>query len=154
MAVLNDTRITRMARAGDLKLENFVGENVTPNGYDITIGSVRTQESPECESVEVTPAAPFWVSSLEVFNLPPGIGGQIFIRSSYARKGVIGSFGYVDAGFRGSLTLAFFNASSNIIRVQKGSTIAQIIFMELDSPADMLYGERSGHYQGKTGINL
>lgn len=154
MAVLTDGKILQMAAEGYLVSENFRSENVTPNGYDITIGSVRTEEQDEAPSAEIRPGSTFWVSSEEFFNMPSDIGAQIWIRSSFARKGIFGSFGFIDAGFRGSLTLSFYNASSRPVVIEKGSTIAQIVFMELGNSVDAEYGERSGHYQDKRGINL
>lgn len=154
MAVLTDGRIMQMVVDGYLISENFRSENVTPNGYDVTIGSVKSEDLEESPSAEVKPKSPFWVSSEEYFRMPSDIGAQIWIRSSYARKGIIGSFGFIDAGFIGTLTLSFYNGASRPVMIEKGSTIAQIIFMELENSVDAEYGQRSGHYQEKRGINL
>ncbi len=154
MAVLSDARILELVQKGGLIASSFKNENVTPNGYDITVGSVKAENTDESERLDIPPRSPFWTSSEEVFNMPRNVAGEIFIRSSLARKGILGSFGFIDAGYRGALTLAFFNGSSSSILIERGNTIAQIVFLQMEGAAEIAYGERSGHYQDKQGINL
>ena len=66
----------------------------------------------------------------------------------------MGSFGFIDAGFNGHLSLSFYNCSSWEIDLKHGDKIAQVVFIELTSESDITYGERSGNYQNSTGIKL
>lgn len=93
----------------------------------------------------------FLVSTLEVLRLPENVIANIWIRSSYARRGVIGSFGTIDAGYHGSLTLSFFNAGPDL-HISRGDRIAQVIFLEMKEKSSMSYEMRSGHYQHSRGV--
>ncbi|MEM0158899.1 MAG: dCTP deaminase [Thermoplasmataceae archaeon] len=153
MAVLRDSKIIDLCNSARLISEEFSEGSVTPNGYDLRVGVVRSGAS-EGDDVAVPAGSHFLVSTLEYLSMPPGIMGQIWIRSSFARKGIYGSFGAVEAGYQGNLTLSFFNFSSDPVRIRKGDRIAQIVFHELDGIPDLTYGERSGNYQGLRGINI
>ena len=155
MSILNDSEIEELVKAGKLISSSFSPANLTPNGYDLTIDSIRLDgQDGEVEEAAVKPFSLFWVSTSETVDMPPNIGGKIWIRSSYARKGIFGSFGFVDAGYRGSLTLAFFNGSSKEVNISRGKTIAQITFLKMDGNAEKTYEKRSGNYQDQVGLRL
>jgi dCTP deaminase len=78
----------------------------------------------------------------------------MFTRSSFARRGILGSFGFVDAGFRGQLTLSFYNSSSDPLKLKAGDRIAQIVFHRIDQPVERNYEQRSGNYQNSSGITV
>ncbi len=154
MPVIDDSSILALCSKGLIISENFQESCLTPNGYDLRIGDIRTGNSTYTTEVEVPPGRHFLVSTLEYLNLPAYIMAEIWIRSSYARMGVIGSFGAVDAGFRGNLTLSFYNASENRISLRRGDRIAQIVFHQMSGTAEKSYGERSGHYQDSRGVTV
>ena len=64
------------------------------------------------------------------------------------------SFGKVDAGFEGTLTLSAFNSSDVDVVIPIGDRFAQIVFEWLDAPSEKVYAERSGNYQGQRGVRL
>ena len=135
--------------------ENFDPASLTPNGYDVRIDKIRIEANDlDMANAVVPPRTSFFISTIERMNMPKNVGGQIWIRSSYARKSVMGSFGFIDAGFNGHLTLSFYNSSSREIDLKHGDRIAQVVFIELTSESDITYGERSGNYQNSTGIKL
>jgi len=74
--------------------------------------------------------------------------------SSLGRLGLIvhATAGFVDPGFRGSLTLEITNFNSVPIVLRPGLPIAQLSFMALDEPAERPYGhpELGSHYHGQT----
>jgi deoxycytidine triphosphate deaminase len=74
--------------------------------------------------------------------------------SSLGRLGLIvhATAGFVDPGFRGSLTLEITNFNSVPIVLRPGLPIAQLSFMALDRPAQRPYGhpELGSHYHGQT----
>lgn len=155
MVILRDGEIEELVAKGQLISSSYRKENLTPNGYDLTINFVMVDgEESGREEAAVGPHSVFWVSTSETISMPENIGGKIWIRSSYARKGIFGSFGFVDAGFRGTLTLAFFNGSSKEVNISRGNTIAQITFLRMDGNAELAYEKRSGNYQGQTDIKL
>ena len=155
--MLSDSDIIGMMKSGDIVLQGFKPGNLTPNGYDLTIGEIflpsldqKTKEG----DVTIPPATWFLVGTEEVVELKKGITGQLWIRTSWARKGVIGSFGKIDAGFRGNLTLSAFNASNMPLKISVGDRFAQIVFVRMLTPSEKGYDERSGNYQDQRGITL
>lgn len=152
MSIYSDRTLVDLVQKGLIISENFSPESLTPNGYDLRVGKVRIPGNEDSDMAGIPPLTFFLVSTLEYLNIPGNAMGQIWIRSSYARKGIIASFGAVDSGFKGNLTLSFFNGSSAAVKISKGERVAQIIFHGLDKGAEMSYGERSGNYQHSRGI--
>lgn len=157
MSILSDKDVVNAIESKQLKIRGFKEENLTPNGYDLTIDEVMVNPSRTKVSegkVLVPPLSSFVVSTKEFVEFGPELTGQLWIRSSWARRGVIASFGKIDAGFKGTLTLAGFNASPNDIEISVGDTFAQMVLEEVSSEAAQTYEERSGNYQDQRGINL
>ena len=159
MPVLSDRDIAGAMDAGRLRIEGFRPDHLTPNGYDLTIAEVVVllgdPETVTSGVARVPPLARFAVSTLEVVEFGPTVTASLWLRTTWIRKGVIASFGKIDAGFRGALTLGAFNANqSGVLEVSIGDRFAQVVFEDLTSPAEKTYGERSGHYQGQRGVRL
>lgn len=155
--MLSDRDIMALMDSGELVLQGFQRENLTPNGYDLRIGEIlvpSTNKKTTDGAVQIPPLTWFLVGTEEVVELPKGVTGQLWIRTSWARKGVIGSFGKVDAGFRGNLTLSAFNASGSHLEISIGARFAQIVFVRMQSASEKGYEERSGNYQDQRGITL
>jgi deoxycytidine triphosphate deaminase len=74
--------------------------------------------------------------------------------SSLGRLGLIvhATAGFVDPGFKGTLTLEITNLTRVPIVLWPGKPIAQLSFMTLDAPAERPYGspQLGSHYQGQT----
>ena len=151
MAILGDRDITDMIAQGFLISENFSEKSITPNGYDFRAHLVRI-EGTDFENVELQPGKFALVSSMEYFKMPKNIIGNIWLRSSFARKGLIGTFGVIDAGYHGNITVGLYNAGSAPVTLKTEERIAQIVFSRLLSEAEQGYGTRSGNYQGKRGV--
>lgn len=157
MTVLSDGGILKAMKAGELAIENFIEKNLTPNGYDLTIAEIKVGQDGETRKsgdVAVPPGAWFAVSTLEYVKCGPQITTQLWIRTSWARKGIVSSFGKVDAGFEGTLTLSAYNSSDREVVIPIGQRFAQIIFERLDAPSEKVYAQRSGNYQGQRGVKL
>ncbi|TET90936.1 MAG: dCTP deaminase [Methanomassiliicoccales archaeon] len=157
MSILSDKDLVNAIEKGQLKIRGFKEENLTPNGYDLTIEEIQVNRSKTRVSegrVLVPPLSNFVISTKEFVEFGPHLTGQLWIRSSWARKGVLASFGKIDSGFKGTLTLAGFNASPVDLEISVGDTFAQMVLEEVSSEPENLYEERSGHYQGQRGINL
>jgi dCTP deaminase len=159
VAVLSDRDILKAMESKRLRIGGFTPEGLTPNGYDLAIAEVAivaTKERTVRQGIaKVPPRTRFAVSTLEVVDLGPDITAQLWLRTTWARRGVLASFGKVDAGFRGTLTLSAVNANvSRALEVRIGERFAQIVFEDLSTPAEKAYAERSGHYQDQTGVRL
>ena len=157
MGILSDKDIKDCIKEGKLYIEPFVEENLTPNGYDLTVEEIFIPELKEkvCEGVvKVSCMRSFLISTKEYIKLGGDITAQLWIRTTHARKGILSSFGKVDAGFEGNLTLSAFNASDNEIEIKIGDTFAQIVFERMESLPEKLYENRSGNYMGQKGVTI
>jgi len=156
MTVLSDAGILKAIENEDLAIENFVEKNLTPNGYDLTIAEIMVEghEKQTSGIVKIPPKTWFAVSTVEYVKQGAGITSQLWIRTTWARKGIISSFGKVDAGFEGTLTLSAYNSSASEVEIPVGDRFAQIVFEWLDSRSEKEYAERSGNYQGQRGVKL
>ncbi len=154
MVVLSDTSILAALDIGTIKIEPFNPNNLTPNGYDLLISEIAIPNSPSIKegSAIIPPNSRFAVSTLERIVCAPSITAQLWLRTTWARKGIIATFGKVDAGFDGTLTFASFNSDVGEITLSIGETYAQIVFEMLSSEAEQLYNQRSGNYQNQRGI--
>jgi dCTP deaminase len=89
----------------------------------------------------------------EYVELPDDVVARIEGKSSLGRLGLIvhATAGFVDPGFKGTLTLEITNLTRVPIILWPGKPIAQLSFMGLDAPAERPYGhpELGSHYQGQ-----
>ena len=157
MTVLSDSDIEQALQHNDLSIDPFVQKNLTPNGYDLSIEEVfirKTDQHIKQGVAVIPPLTWFAISTKEFVKMGPQITSQLWIRSSYARKGILASFGKVDAGFHGTLTLGCFNASDKEVEIPIGDRFCQIVFETLESVPKALYHERSGTYQNQRGVTL
>jgi len=157
MTILSDGGILKAMEKGELAIENFIEKNLTPNGYDLTISEIQVGQDGEPQregDVIIPPGKWFAVSTKEYIKCGPEITTQLWIRTTWARRGIISSFGKVDAGFEGTLTLSAHNSSEKEVVIPIGDRFAQIVFERLDAPSKEVYAKRSGNYQGQRGVKL
>ena len=157
MGVLSDIDIKQCLQSQDIGIDPFVEKHLTPNGYDLSIDEVFIKKSNLHikEGVAVIPALTwFAVSTKEFVKMGSMITSQLWIRSSYARKGVMACFGKVDAGFHGTLTISCFNANDTVVEIPIGDRFCQIVFERLESRPSELYEKKSGTYQNQRGVTL
>ena len=140
MTVLSDTEILESLKTGEIKLEpNDLSACLNPAGYDLRCSRTVILKPKEYELV----------ATLETVELGLNVTAFMFIRSSLAREGVIGSFAVIDPGFRGQLTLNLHNVSDKEITLGKKERIVQIVFHRLGRLAKKGY---NGFYQNSKGI--
>lgn len=157
MAILSDKDIVECMMTGYLGISDYSEKSQTPNGYDLRIAeiSIRGDENIYKEGTVKIPAKTmFYVSTVERVRMPDDICAQLWMRTSWIRKGVMATFGKIDAGFEGTLTLGAFNATDDVIEIPIGDRFCQMVFETLTSASEKSYEKRSGHYQGQTGVTL
>ena len=157
MSILSDVDILNSMKNDDLGIEPFIEKNLTPNGYDLSIAEVFIRKSGEHIKegmATIPPLTWFAISTKEFVKMGPQITSQLWIRSSYARKGILASFGKVDAGFHGTLTISCFNSNDQPIEIPIGDRFCQIVFENMSSIPSELYDKKSGNYQNQRGIKL
>ena len=157
MTILSDEDIADSIKNGRLKITDFMEDNLTPNGYDLTIEEVFVsgiERTVNEGRAEVPPQTWFAIGTKERVEMNEELAAQLWIRTSWARRGVMASFGKIDAGFEGNLTLSAFNSSKEVLDIPIGETFAQMVFEKLERPAKRKYDERSGHFQNQEGVTL
>jgi dCTP deaminase len=157
MSILSDVDIEKLIHLNQLGIEPFNIENLTPNGYDLTIDEIyikNTDLKVHTDFAIIPPLSWFVISTKEYIKIGSNFTSQLWIRSSYARKGIFASFGKVDAGFNGTLTISCFNSNNVEIQIPIGDRFCQIVFEKLSSTPSELYEEKSGNYQNQKGIKL
>jgi dCTP deaminase len=105
-------------------------------GYDIRVK----------QRLVLAPGSFSLASSMEEFDMPTDLLGQVCDKSSWARMGVCVQNTILEPGWRGFLTLEITNHGfgDKPLVIEAGSPIAQIIFHLLDEPTDTPY---RGKYQ-------
>jgi dCTP deaminase len=157
MTILSDIDIEKLIYSKKLDIEPFNQKNLTPNGYDLSIAEIfiKTEELHIHEGLAIIPPKTWFViSTKEFIKMGSDIASQLWIRSSYARKGIFASFGKVDAGFHGTLTISCFNSNDIDVEIPIGDRFCQIVFEALSSTPSELYEKKSGNYQNQKGIKL
>jgi dCTP deaminase len=157
MSILSDIDIKSSIKNKDLNIEPFNEKNLTPNGYDLSIDEVyikKTNDHVKEGTATIPPLTWFVISTKEFVKMGPQITSQLWIRSSYARKGIMASFGKVDAGFHGTLTISCFNSNDEPLKIPIGDRFCQIVFENMSSIPSELYDKKSGKYQNQRGIKL
>ena len=155
--ILSDKAILRMIEDEKLSIEPFKERSLTPNGYDLSISEIYVPSldvKVTEDTAEIPPMTWFALSTEEYVKSGPEISAQLWIRTSWARKGIMAAFGKIDAGFHGTLTFSAFNASQNAVEFPIGERFAQMVFELLTESAQLEYSKRSGHYQGQRGVTL
>ncbi|MCX6694589.1 MAG: dCTP deaminase [Methanomicrobiales archaeon] len=148
--ILVDWQIHDYVARGVLKVEPFDPSLVQPNSLDIRLGDhfVWYKEGDSvidpydrgsicngtletrAPSIILKPGQFMLAETREVIELPDTIVASIEGKSSIARLGVElhQTGGWIDAGFRGSITLEMCNANQRPVRVYAGMPIGQLVF--------------------------
>lgn len=137
--IVSDGTILSLIENGSLEITPFNKGRVTPNGYDFGLP----------ETIILQPNQGIQTETLESVSVPGFLGSMMFLRSSYSRRGLVASFGFVDAGFRGKIRFYLKNLGNDAVELVKEKGVFQMIFLSLDKEAQKSYALRSGHYQNQ-----
>jgi dCTP deaminase len=174
-SVLSDGTIRRLIAEGRVRVEQFDDSMVQPASIDLRLGSsfrvfhnhrigaidladpprnlTEHVEIGEEESFVIHPGEFVLGRTQEHVELPDDIVARIEGKSSLGRLGLIvhATAGFVDPGFKGTLTLEITNLTRVPIILWPGKPIAQLSFMALDQPAQRPYGhpDLGSHYHGQ-----
>ena len=175
-SVLSDGTIRRLVAEGRIVIDPWDERLVQPASVDLRLGdsfrvfhnhrvtAIDLREPPRnlTEEVVVPDGEPFAIHpgefalgrTLESVEIPDDVVARIEGKSSLGRLGLIvhATAGFVDPGFRGTLTLEITNLTRVPIKLYAGLPIAQLSFMALDAPAERPYGSAAlgSHYQGQS----
>jgi dCTP deaminase len=174
-SVLSDGTIARLVAEGRIRIDPWEPTHVQPASVDLRLGdtfrvfhnhrvtSIDLREPPAnlTEEVRVADGDAFVIHpgefclgrTEEWVELPGDVVARIEGKSSLGRLGLIvhATAGFIDPGWKGTLTLELNNLTRVPIKLYPGLLIAQLSFMALDAPALRPYGsaELGSHYQGQ-----
>jgi len=148
--ILVDWQIRDRIGRGFISIDPYDPKLVQPNSLDIRLGShfvwykpgdsvidpydqeTVTSEVGEthAETFVLQPGQFVLAETLECIGLPDNIVATIEGKSSIARLGVTlhQTGGWIDAGFRGTITLEMANVNSRPVKVYAGMPIGQLVF--------------------------
>ena len=175
-SVLSDGTIRRLVADGRVLIDPWDETMVQPASVDLRLGTsfrvfhnhritaidladpprnlTELVEVDDDESFVIHPGEFVLGRTQEHVELPDDIVARIEGKSSLGRLGLIvhATAGFVDPGFKGTLTLEITNLTRVPIILWPGKPIAQLSFMALDQPAERPYGhpELGSHYHGQT----
>jgi deoxycytidine triphosphate deaminase len=144
---------------------------LTPNGFDLTVGAVLEFDTPGSldfsnkervvpEGEEIVPQKEnpqdkfgWWnlkkgvykIRTNEVVNLPADLIAIAFSRTSLLRMGAFTQHGVWDAGFKGRSEFILVVDNPKGIKIKQNARIAQIIFFKINETKQSY----QGIYQGK-----
>jgi len=91
----------------------------------------------------------------ESINLPNSISAYVEGRSSVGRLGLqVQNASFIDAGFRGEITLELHNQSGKVISLVPGVRVCQIVFFKHTKATEHPYRGKYDNQRGATGSKL
>ncbi|HIC68891.1 MAG TPA: dCTP deaminase [Candidatus Latescibacteria bacterium] len=174
--VLSDHTIKEELAAGRIVIDPLGEGCIQPASVDLHLDrrlllfrnsrrpfiDVREDMSDLTEMEEIDDEQPFMLhpgefvlaSTMEDIELPGDLVARLEGKSSLGRIGLLihSTAGYVDPGWKGHLTLELSNVANLPVTLYYGMKIGQLSFLQLTTPADILYGspELGSKYQGQT----
>lgn len=175
--VLPDHMLIEAIKEGRLEIDPFEPKLVQPASIDVRLdnsfrifnnhenAAIDPREPQEELTMLIEPeeGQPFVLhpgefvlgSTLETVGLGPDLVARFEGRSSLGRLGLAThvTAGFIDPGFRGQITLEFFNVSTMPIFLRPGTTIGQLCVEQMAAPAERPYGhpDLGSKYQGQSG---
>jgi len=169
--ILSDKTILEKIKQKEITITpNPTMEQIQPSSIDLRLGNefllphidvpidVKNgsphYEKVNCNILQLPPKSFVLGTTIEKVNLPPNLIGRVEGRSSIGRLGVTIHItaGFIDAGFEGQITLEIANLSSNTVYLYENMRICQIVFEEIDSVPNRVYGEAGNKYQNQEGV--
>ena len=92
--------------------------------------------------------------TIEYFKIPRNVLVICLGKSTYARCGIIVNVTPLEPEWEGHITLEFSNTTSLPAKSYANEGVAQLLFLESDEECAVSYKDRSGKYQGQTGVTL
>jgi len=176
VSVLSDRDIRAAVEAGQVRIDPWDADCLQPSSVDLHLDrefrvfrnnrypfiDVRQAQPDLTELVSITDEEPFILhpgefvlgQTLEWVELPDDLVARLEGKSSLGRLGLLihSTAGYVDPGWKGTLTLELSNVANLPIALYFGMKIGQISFFGMSSPVERPYGskELGSKYQGQS----
>ena len=92
--------------------------------------------------------------TVEYFRIPRDVLTICLGKSTYARCGIIVNVTPLEPEWEGHVTLEFSNTTPLPAKIYANEGVAQVLFLGADDVCETSYRDRSGKYQGQTGVTL
>ena len=92
--------------------------------------------------------------TVEFFRIPRNVLTICLGKSTYARCGIIVNVTPLEPEWEGHVTLEFSNTTPLPAKIYANEGVAQMIFLAAEEICEVSYADRSGKYQGQTGVTL
>lgn len=177
--ILSDRDIRQAMREGRIVIAPLESEEVQiqPCSVDLRLGNIfvvfrhalkpyidplsddateytETYQVPDGQAFILHPGEFVLGTTKERVELPDDLVGRVDGRSSIGRLAVMihATAGFIDAGFRGMITLELSNVGKMPVALHPNMRVCQISFETMSSPAERPYGSRKGSkYQDQSG---
>ncbi len=160
-------QITQLMAQGKLKIDGNYDCTVGSASIDVRLGKYintytieeytlgdhiddKDFQQKEFKTHILEPGDSVIVSIDEKFHLPNSISGLMIPRGSIIKLGISFPVNFINAGYKGVMSVLLTNNSKMKIKLIPGISIAQVIFFDLNeestnpySPSDKYYGEHS-----------
>ena len=104
----------------------------------------------KADTIIIPPKSFILAKTMEYIEIPLDHVAFVEGRSSIGRLGLfIQNAGWIDPGFKGTITLELFNACNVPIKLEAGRRICQIVFVTMDRKLDVGY---QGKYLGQVSV--
>ena len=169
--ILSDKTILEKIKQNEITITpNPTMEQIQPSSIDLRLGNefllphidvpidVKNgsphYEKVNCNILQLPPKSFVLGTTIEKIRLPPNLIGRVEGRSSIGRLGVAIHItaGFIDPSFEGQITLEIANLSNSTIYLYENMRICQIVFEEIDSVPNRVYGEAGNKYQNQEGV--
>jgi dCTP deaminase len=166
--ILVDWQILDRIERGHLTIDPYDRNLVQPNSLDIRLGNHFVWYKPGSEVIDpynkdsvvadveetradffiLEPGRFILAETLECIGLPDNIVATIEGKSSIARLGVTlhQTGGWIDAGFRGTITLEMCNVNTRPVKVYAGMPIGQLVFYTTERAENPYYKKGDAKY--------
>jgi len=166
--ILVDWQLLDRISRGFIRIEPYDPALVQPNSVDIRLGnhfvwykpgtavidpynqdSVTSDvEEVHADSFILNPGQFILAETLETIELPDNIVATIEGKSSIARLGVTlhQTGGWIDAGFRGTITLEMANVNARPVKVYAGMPIGQLVFYTTERATNPYFKKGDAKY--------
>jgi len=153
--------------------KNVVSYGLSSYGYDIRVGREfkiftnvnSTLVDPKnfdennvidvVSDVAIVPPNSFALArTVEYFKMPKDVLAICLGKSTYARCGIIVNVTPFEPGFEGHITIEISNTTPLPAKIYANEGIAQVLFLQGDTPCEVTYADKKGKYQSQTGITL
>ncbi len=126
-------------------------DSATVDPKEFSDSSFVTRNVDEC----VIPPNSFALArTVEYFRVPRDVLVICLGKSTYARCGIIVNVTPLEPEWEGHVTLEFSNTTPLPAKIYANEGACQFLFLKGDRPCEVSYADRSGKYQGQTGVTL